>query len=589
MRKLRFAHGLIASVVIIGILVLWRVPISALLVVAGPGYDIFELDGNGTDDANVDGDDWNTTGGDIGAGGARTKAFIADCVATETTPCYGNATIFTGGGSKDAEEISQWAWKDDAGGLPDKDNIENAYARAYDVNGDQILYFGLDRFTNNGDAQLGFWFFHKAIATVGTGQGTFSGEHQTAAEANSTVGDVLILANLSNGGAQATIQVLEWVGEGNGDQPQAGGPLKLIRDDDNARCDSPDRTDPDVCAITNISAVTVPANNGPDVWKYKAKTDHGKSPTSTNFPSFSFFEGGLNTTDLFGGEPCFASFLAETRSSDSVSAVLKDFALGAFPVCGGSLKVVKKTVDRNGNEFAGTGTFPYKVARADGTAVNFDGDLELTATLTGNNDSDSYSDMKVANNFTLVEGGGNPAVYCTAGNACTPIDPYVLVSIVCVVPGDANSPYTITAGGNFPIAISKETTCTITNKLVASPSADTAQTVRLYDSVHVSGFIEVAGAKAVTFKLYSATTCIDPDPANNIVGNLLGTDTASITYSGTAADAVTPNGVKPALQPASSTYYWRVFIPADNFNGAIATSCGSETTAVTFTGNVIHP
>ena len=48
------------------------------------------------------------------------------------------------------------------------------------------------------------------------------------------------------------------------------------------------------------------------------------------------FEGGVNITQIFEGStaPCFASFLAETRSSTSVSAVLKDFVLGAFPVCG---------------------------------------------------------------------------------------------------------------------------------------------------------------------------------------------------------------------------------------------------------------
>src|SRR5204862_6164053 len=34
-----------------------------------------------------------------------------------------------------------------------------------------------------------------------------------------------------------------------------------------------------------------------------------------------------------GAGPCFSSFLLETRSSQSTSAVLKDFVLGAFPEC----------------------------------------------------------------------------------------------------------------------------------------------------------------------------------------------------------------------------------------------------------------
>ena len=48
------------------------------------------------------------------------------------------ATIFTGGGSKDPQDIDQWAWKNDPdagdelhGGLPDKDNLLHAFATRY--------------------------------------------------------------------------------------------------------------------------------------------------------------------------------------------------------------------------------------------------------------------------------------------------------------------------------------------------------------------------------------------------------------------------------------------------------------------------
>src|SRR5438445_5426172 len=83
-----------------------------------------------------------------------------------------NSTIFTGGGSKDPINIDQWAWKDGAGGLPDKDNLLHAYAVRYSlasgphcpgVGGDtsgattcDVIYFGSDRFDNSGDAQQGF-------------------------------------------------------------------------------------------------------------------------------------------------------------------------------------------------------------------------------------------------------------------------------------------------------------------------------------------------------------------------------------------------------------------------------------------------
>ena len=52
------------------------------------------------------------------------------------------------------------------------------------------------------------------------------------------------------------------------------------------------------------------------------------------FAKGQFFEGGINLSDLFGGDaPCFSTFLAETRSSQEVEAQLKDFALGSLDTC----------------------------------------------------------------------------------------------------------------------------------------------------------------------------------------------------------------------------------------------------------------
>jgi hypothetical protein len=80
-----------------------------------------------------------------------------------------------------------------------------------------------------------------------------------------------------------------------------------------------------------------------------------------------FFEGGVDITQAFasvgGTVPCFASFLEETRSSQSVTAVLKDFLLGSFPVC--SMTISKKCGTASPNP-AGT-AFTYPVT---GTVVN---------------------------------------------------------------------------------------------------------------------------------------------------------------------------------------------------------------------------
>lgn len=265
---------------------------------------LFELEGNAIDDPAVAGDDWNTVL--LGTGGG---AIANTGVLSDPAP----KSIFTQGGSKDPQDITEWRHKD--GSVPDKDNITNAYAAAYNLNNDLIVYFGADRYANDGDAQLGFWFFQQNV-TLNT-NGTFTGQHM--------VGDVLVLANFSNGGSQATIQVLEWVGSG-GDQ--SGGTLRLLLNAGNAQC-SPGLTGDIACAVSNPAPVASP-------WPYTPK-----SGAANVFPTFSFFEGGINLTEVFAAVgtpvPCFTSFLAETRSSTSVTATLKDFVLGAFPVCGISI------------------------------------------------------------------------------------------------------------------------------------------------------------------------------------------------------------------------------------------------------------
>src|SRR5262249_51508234 len=51
-----------------------------------------------------------------------------------------------------------------------------------------------------------------------------------------------------------------------------------------------------------------------------------------SFPTGSFFEGGINLSS-FGLAGCFTTFLAETRSSQSTSAQLKDFVTGNIATC----------------------------------------------------------------------------------------------------------------------------------------------------------------------------------------------------------------------------------------------------------------
>jgi hypothetical protein len=296
------------KVVPFGVVLCLVIGLSWTVIQALPTPSQFELEGNAVVDAlppNTTADDWaNTVPPPPGATSeALASVFIADGA--------GNATIFTTGGSKDINDVSQWRHKNDAGGLPDKDNLTNAYAAAYQNNGDLTFYFGADRFANDGDAQMGFWFF-KTQVQVGA-NGRFVGADGVT-PATHSIGDVLVLVNISNGGAVAKAAAFRWVGGANPLQPFA---VEL----DNARCGT--NTDPDLCVISNDDPETAP-------WAYQPK----QGPAGT-FPTFSFIEGGVNITLLGGaaGAGCFSSFLAETRSSTSESSTLKDFALGEFNTC----------------------------------------------------------------------------------------------------------------------------------------------------------------------------------------------------------------------------------------------------------------
>src|SRR5262249_34637917 len=89
---------------------------------------VFELDGDAT---HVTAHDWDQVWNDSKTNPAgTTSGATALSFVTETNL---NASIFTGGGSKDPQDVNQWAWKDGAGGLPDKDNLLHAFAARYSL------------------------------------------------------------------------------------------------------------------------------------------------------------------------------------------------------------------------------------------------------------------------------------------------------------------------------------------------------------------------------------------------------------------------------------------------------------------------
>lgn len=282
----------------------------------------FEIDGNADDDLGG-GTDWQSELPLNGPG----ETFIVDQV-----PPLATETFFHGGGSKDDNQPSKWGLSSGTATNPNKNNITNAYAKAIGVtfpandmvghpgvpHEHLVIYFGADRFDNEGDAALGFWFFENEITPSGNG---FTGSH--------TDNDLLVQVDYLNGGARAEIQVFKWQGDATGTH----GTPKVLKEIAFGAADGATVCTPGniACATTNESPITA-------YWPY---TPADPSPPNT-LPERSFFEGGVDITALLG-QVCFSTFMATSRSSHSETAQLKDFALGSFDLC--SVKLNDKTCD----------------------------------------------------------------------------------------------------------------------------------------------------------------------------------------------------------------------------------------------------
>jgi hypothetical protein len=357
------------------------IAIPAALAVHDTGA--FELDGNATNAAATPGDDWDNVchqvlGNDCSTTDNTNGATAVDWVAEPNL----NSTIFTGGGSKDPQEISNWQWKNGAGGLPDKDNLLHSFAARYSLPSTgattgtcpsgtalkcELLYFGSDRYDNSGDAQQGFWFFQNEITLNGTTSGTFNGLHKE--------GDLLVVSDFSNGGTTSTITVYSWdptCTKAAGPNPTAGqcgdANLRVLATSTNASCNGAGTGDK-FCGLVNASTITMP-------WSF---TD--KSGTLNNGAlNGEFYEGGVNLSQLGLADRCFQSVASETRSSTSTTATLKDFILGKFGACKTEVHTTPKDADGNGIPAGGLSIGTGSVQVTDQATVTVTG----TTTWTGN-------------------------------------------------------------------------------------------------------------------------------------------------------------------------------------------------------------
>lgn len=278
------------------LLVITTMLVSFVPGVASAVHDagLFELDGNATAGAAA-GDDWSTLFPTNTSSTVFSEAFAHE-------PPTGDTTYFSIA-SKDINDVSTWSATGNS--APPKDEILDAFAATYNTSAKgNIVYFGADRWANNGDAAIGFWFLQDDVNI--TSAGAFTGSHVR--------NDTLVVSHFTNGGAVATIYVYSW-------QPGATDNLVLLATGQD--CSAVGANDM-ACAKVNSGLTDSP-------WPYQGS---GSKDPANKFPANSFFEGGMNLTALYGGNvPCFNTFITETRSSQETTATLKDLVLHKFNNC----------------------------------------------------------------------------------------------------------------------------------------------------------------------------------------------------------------------------------------------------------------
>ena len=211
-------------------------------------------------------------------------------------------------GSKDILDVNGWSCTP-ANNVTDKGDIMNAYAAAYTApgaNGHKFMFFALERNSNVGDANVAFWFLQGSASCPAAG-GSFTGTHHN--------GDLLIVSAFTNGGAVSTINAYEWQNGALNTTPVANG----------GDCKSTTLTADPTCATSNTSGISsIP-------WLTENKDDGVGHSLRTS----EFFEGGidLSAPSVNLANNCFNTFVPDTRSSQSLTATLYDYALGQLGEC----------------------------------------------------------------------------------------------------------------------------------------------------------------------------------------------------------------------------------------------------------------
>ncbi|GEM_PF-4359137 len=505
------------------------------------------------------GDDWT----------ALYSCTMAGC--TKNTPQSGNSAavisdpmvmstpnkIFTGGGSKDGRNITQWRWT--AGTVPDKDELVASYAALYAPSGGKQIYFAANRYAVNGDAMIGTWFLQNTVMTKS--DGTFV--DYKGNPATHKIGDVLILSDFTNGGGETTIQVFRvnalgpatcpagsmWSAAGAGDVC-----LEMVLEGtsgNNGACNAAG-----IYPANSACAATNPASA-----QSLDPTFMPKSGPAGYYPTVGFFEGGLDLVSIGAAGSCFATVLIETRSSSSVDAVLKDFQLGAFQDCTASIKTeIHSKADNSDADLQNTAIDPG-VPLHDLAIVSSNSPLNPVPT--GTVTFKVYGQPNCTGAFTTE------TVSLTVGSLdaranSSEINPALPPGYSWLATYNGDGLYDPVTGVCETITVNKGNPTLVTTPNPASGVIGVA----LADSAVLAGGLNTPSG-SIVFKLF------DPDSPTCAAGKERFTWTTSVSGNGTY-DTAAP----PFTTDKAGTWRWTADYSGDASNNPASSGCDKELVVV---------
>ncbi len=242
--------------------------------------------------------------------------FVVDPISSDTTTaCGAGDPTVLGGGLKNGAPISSFTFG--TGSVPAKDDLGNIYAVSrIRADGHHELFFAAERLVNNGDSHMDFEFLQSTVTRSAGCSGTFAGHR--------TEGDLLLAVDFTNGGALAGDSLYQWHCNAEpGPQPAVG-----------TVCDPTGATPvPHYQLITPLVGTLSFLVNSATIdcggWVCRDSITGNATTIAAN----DFMEGGIDLQVLpFNG--CFNSFLPHTRTAQSFTSELKDFAgPSAFHTC----------------------------------------------------------------------------------------------------------------------------------------------------------------------------------------------------------------------------------------------------------------